>query len=518
MQSRSFFRFWFIPAMSFVLWVLAVRSATAGDYDPCENSGGPTALMYEIVFNSFYSLNSDCYRSRTATHPIVSILSSPQSLGPTMALKAKTQVPAAGDVLIIGGHGKTTTAIEFYDPNNKSFALTGLTGGPAAAPSVELTKDGSILSMGGLYLAKPQAGQLPANQAKHYMVFSPSTSAQLYNFKGGTAAATAGNALNIARAGYTTTLIAGSGTALDGQVLIAGGFDITTGKPVNTAEIYDPTTQTFTLLANSMTDHRALHTATLLSNGSVLIAGGIDRVAEVLFGLAASAVSTNTAEIFSPATQTFTALTSTLPQGVAAHTATVLQDNKILFTGGFNITPDPFAPFGVTVNAAAIYDPGTQTFTTTGNLTDDRMLHTATLLPSGQVLITGGLTTTVSWTIDVATSIASIQSSGSAPRNTAELYDPNSGTFTCVKGSKAGPPQVCLPSMTQARAGHSATLFSSGPLVGQVLIAGGWSKSKIESSAELYNPAATKTSTNGGFTKTGSMKTGHTLHSAILLQ
>ena len=65
--------------------------------------------------------------------------------------------------------------------------------------------------------------------------------------------------------------------------------------------------------------------------------------------------------------------------------------------------------------------------------------------------------------------------------------------------------------MAQARAGQSAVLFNAGPLAGQVLIAGGWSKTAIQATAELYNPA------NGKFSVTGSLNTGRTDHATVLL-
>jgi hypothetical protein len=424
--------------------------------------------------------------------------------------------PAAGDVLVIGGLSSKTTATEFFHPATRKFVKTGITGGPAAFTPIEFAEAGQILIAGGLSMAVPTTGVLSAAEQKLYLQSNALTTARVYDFATGTLTATTGG-LNTGRAFYTATLIAGCGCAADGQVLIAGGFD-TTGAPLKTAELYDPTTQTFTAIANPMTDARAMHTATLLSNGTVLIIGGIDRVAEVVepFGLGASAVAVNTAEIFDPSAKTFTAVASKMPLGAAGQTATVLQNGKVLIAGGFEITPDPLAPLGSSINQAELYDPASQTFIGTGSLTDDRVLHTATLLPNGSVLITGGATVTVSWTIDVPTDVASIVfAAGSFARNTAEIYDPNAGTFTCIKGAKNS---ACVASMAQSRAGQSATLLTAAPLAGNVLIAGGWGKLGIQATAELFNPAATKTSANGSFKATGSLSTPHTLHGALLLQ
>jgi hypothetical protein len=421
--------------------------------------------------------------------------------------------PAAGDVLMIGGLSSKTTATEFFHPATKKFVKTGVAGGPAAFTPIEFAEAGQILIAGGLSMAIPTTGVLTAAEQKLYLQSNALTTAQIYDFATGTLAATTGGGLNTGRAFYSATLIAGCGCAAEGQVLIAGGFD-TTGAPLKSAELYDPTTQTFTAIANPMTDARAMHTATLLSNGTVLIVGGIDRVAEVLFGFGASAVAVNTAEIFDPSAQTFTAVVSKMPLGAAGQTATVLQNGKVLIAGGFEIAPVP--ALGSSINQAELYDPATQTFIGTGSLIDDRVLHTATLLSNGQVLITGGATVTVSWTIDVPTDVASIVfAAGSFSRNTAEIYDPTAGTFTCVKGAKNS---ACVASMAQARAGQSATLLTAAPLAGNVLVAGGWGKLGIQATAELFNPTPTKTSANGSFKATGSMSTPHTLHGALLLQ
>ena len=418
----------------------------------------------------------------------------------------------------MGGLSTKTTNTEFFNPSTKKFVKTGFTGGTAGFTPVELAAGGPVLIAGGFDLAAPPVGALATNEQKLYLAANAPTVTQLYNFAAGLLAATSGGSLNTGRAFYTATLISGCGCALDRQVLIAGGFDAT-GTPLDTAELYNPGTQTFTLLANPMTDARAMHTATLLSDGTVLIVGGIDRVAEVLFGFGANAVATNSAETFDPSTQTFTAVPAKnlMPFGAAGHTATLLQNGKVLIAGGFEITPSILEPLGTSLNQAEIYDPATQAFTATGSLTDDRVLHAATLLPNGTVLVTGGATVSVSWMIDVATDVASIDfESGSVPRNTAEIYDPGAGTFTCVKGKTKN--SECVASMAQTRAGQSATLLTAAPLAGQVLIVGGWSKTAIQATAELYNPTPTKTSLNGSFKATGSMSTPHVLHGALLLQ
>jgi hypothetical protein len=201
---------------------------------------------------------------------------------------------------------------------------------------------------------------------------------------------------------------------------------------------------------------RSGETATLLGTGQVLVTGGSGTY---------GGSGLSSAELYTPLPGgghgTF-ATTDSLQQGVFYHTATLLQSGKVLVAGGqldnssANATPQ-----------AEVYDPATDTFTPTGGLTIPRQQHTATLLPSGFVLIVGGYSQT--------------QGDGVS---SAELYDPVAGTFTATG------------SLATARYGHTATLLGNG----MVLIVGGYSFGGGElTSAELYDP------TTGGFSPAGNL-------------
>jgi hypothetical protein len=206
-------------------------------------------------------------------------------------------------------------------------------------------------------------------------------------------------------------------------------------------------------------------TSTLLNNGMVLVAGG-----EVSYG--------TTPELYDPTTGTFTATGSMITPRVL-DTATLLNNGKVLFTGGLQITGSTTPVLA----SAELYDPATGTFTATGNMTTPRYQHTATLLNNGMVLISGGHT-------------YSVGVSGVNDLDSAELYDPASGTFAATGN------------MTVARYGHTSTLLNSGT----VLITGGSTNGvTIQSSAELFNP------TGGTFDATGSMALARYEHSATLL-
>jgi hypothetical protein len=114
---------------------------------------------------------------------------------------------------------------------------------------------------------------------------------------------------------------------------------------------------------------RYRHTATLLPNGQVLVAGGRDISGDYV----------SSAELYDPASGTWSA-TGSLANARYFHTATLLPNGKVLVAGGFSST-------GGYLASAELYDPATETWTATGNLGTGRYLHTATLLPNGQVLV-----------------------------------------------------------------------------------------------------------------------------------
>jgi hypothetical protein len=174
----------------------------------------------------------------------------------------------------------------------------------------------------------------------------------------------------------------------DGDVLIAGGnlsFEVS-----HFAVLYEVANGLWNRTDN-LAHRRYLHTATLLPDGTVLVAGGFNYRPEHHY--------LRTAELYDPPGATWSS-TRPLHDARAQHTATLLPSGNVLVTGGNN------SDF-VQNTSCEEYDPTSQTWGRTGPLNVARVRHTATLLPNGKVLAAGG------WNLN------------DGPLASAELFDPN---------------------------------------------------------------------------------------------
>jgi hypothetical protein len=242
----------------------------------------------------------------------------------------------------------------------------------------------------------------------------------------------------------------------NGEVLVAGGYGLGTGYQTY-AELYNPSSGAFTL-TGSLNTGRTRHAAALLPGGEVLIVGGLGS-GNSAFNCLASA------ELYNPATETFTN-TGSLNTTTCYPRAVLLNTGKVLVING---------------TGAELYDPSSGQFSVTGNLNNPRADYTATLLQNGNVLVVGG------------------DYGSTTYLSSAEIYDPAAGRFTLTG------------SLHTSRALHTATLMNNG----EVLVAGGLTYIgpgyEILSSAEVYNPAT------GSFAATGSMNEFRFSQSAVLL-
>jgi hypothetical protein len=209
---------------------------------------------------------------------------------------------------------------------------------------------------------------------------------------------TATGSMTVGHESHTATLLP------DGTVLVAGGNSAAT-------DLYDPASRSWTATGTLIASRRQ-HTATLLTDGRVLVVGGDSDNNSVL-----------SAELYDPATGTWTATGPMIEAHGRGHTATLLRDGSVLVAGGFQ--------GGTKLASAEVYDPATDSWTATGDMTAGRTYHTATLLPDGTVLVAGSVSSDAS----------------------AERYDPAPGTWSATG------------SMNHGRHDFTATLLPDGTVL-----------------------------------------------------
>lgn len=345
-----------------------------------------------------------------------------------------------GRVLVTGGDRgydalpRALASAELYDPATGTWSATGsmLTG--RYRHTATLLPDGKVLVAGGNVSSSAQLGSQCCL-----------ATAELYDPATGKWTATA--SMKDARVGFTATLL------LDGTVLVAGGDNaLVDGNPPG-AELYDPSTASWT--ATGAIGYRHDHTATLLHDGRVLLIGGSTASAPSLYDPGSRSWSE---------TQWCVGLIRPDCGTGPSETATLLPDGSVLVAGGaaehVEVQPGSFEWRGLPYSA--VYHPASETWTATGDMTAVRSQFTATLLTDGIVLVVGGHAGGYSYD----------------PLAGAELYDPGTGTWTATA------------SMVEGRYAQQAVLL----LDGSVLVVGG-TNAFVDgigfvpvSSAELYDP------------------------------
>ena len=318
----------------------------------------------------------------------------------------RASVLPSGKVLIAGGYriGIPLSSAELYDPAAGTFAATGSMTTGRYRHTASVLPSSKILVAGGRGLT---------------LMLS---SAELYDPAAGTFTAT--GSMATPRGSHTASMLS------SGKVLVMGGTS--NAAYLSSAELYDSGANTFADTGNMLTE-RSQHTSSVLPSGKILVVGGTK-----------SGVAIANAELYDAGAGTF-ASTSPMANERYNHTASELPSGKVLVVGGHN---------SLTGSASAeLYDPvangGAGAFSTTGSLTTLRYNHTASVLPSGKVLVVGGY-------------------GGFGYLASAELYDDGTSTVTANL-------------MVTGRRSHTASVLPSG----KVLVAGGHDGGSL-SSAELF--------------------------------
>jgi N-acetylneuraminic acid mutarotase len=354
-----------------------------------------------------------------------------------------------GSLLIVG---RDSTA-EVFDPAGHWSSTGTLSEGNRRGHTATLLRDGRVLVAGGSVddIFDASSGNTGLATAELYASVPP---ANTWSPAFSMADARSGRTAFMQADGHTATRLS------DGRVLLAGGDLAALGR----AELYDPSTGGWSA-TGSMAEARSGHAATLLADGRVLVTGGAN-----------TSICVASAEVYDPASGTWS-VTGSMATGRYGHTATLLPDGRVLVAGGDPIA-GPLSSSDVFLASAEVYDPSTGTWSSTGSMSNARFAHTATLLPDGQVLVSGGA--------------AEHGIGGFGGPRSADLYDPTTGLW-----SPTAEPR-------RSRFAHTATLLTDG----RVLTVGGTSASD---SAEIYDPS-TRT-----WSLTGSPHARRWLHSAALL-
>ena len=321
-----------------------------------------------------------------------------------------------GTVLVVGGlDGKGTPlrSAELYDPRTNRWTAAGAMATSRLDHTATLLADGKVLVAGGI------RGSIPSDTLASAEIYDPAVNSWM------------GAAPMLdSRSRHTATLLD------DGRVLVVGGFSVKIGErglivgQPGDAEVYDPRTNRWSVTP-PMARYRREHTATLLSDGRVLVAGSQD---DLTF---------NSTEIYDPIVNRWSAA-APMTSGRALHSAVRMANGEVLVVGG--ISQGQNSP-AIELASAEIYHPSTNRWTAVASMKQARTSETTTTLGDGRVLVLGA---------------------GFA-RARPELYDPARNSWSVV-----GPAAL--------RSGFTATRLQNG----RALIVGGYGASL--SSVLQYDP------------------------------
>lgn len=360
--------------------------------------------------------------------------------GVTVASGLVTGV-SLGSATVTATSGNVSSSVQ-VSITSGVWSLAGSMAAARLGPPATLLSNGQVLV--AAFVNSSNANQLQAT------VYDPATDAWSLT-----------QSMTAIRESPTATLLG------SGQVLVTGGAPSGGGPPaLATTELYDPASNAWSA-GPSMSTGRYQHTATLLTNGKVLVAGGTDNAQ----GLGCSVAYTS-AELYDPTAGTWSAVAS-MTTGHFDHTATLLTNGTVLITGGYTCPPGGGAE--VATGDTEIYDPVADSWTVVGGLNTPRADHAMAQLPNGSVLVAGG------------NGLAS-----------AEIYNPAATSWTVAA------------SMSTVRSSHTLTVLPNGTVIAVAGLGTGGLPAYL-ASAEVYDPVA------NSWSPTGSLNFARYGHTATLL-
>ncbi len=368
-----------------------------------------------------------------------------QTLNPLLTARAFATASRLGDGTVLvagGGTGSLTSSsglnsAEIYRPNLEKFETTGNLSGARALHRAVVLNDGRVLVVGGV-----DAGGNPVATAETYdpvtHVFTPVGS------------------MTHARMGHTASKLP------DGRVLVAGGNSAVSStdptafvtSATASTELFDPVTNTFSAGPN-LAEPKTFHEATTLSNGKVLVSGGLSFIVIIV----PIPTISNKAQVYT-ANAGAGSFASSVSMGTAraGHTAALLDDGRVLIVGGGSgslLAPTILA-------TCELYNPVGNSFSGAGSLTRARALAGLTRLPDGRILASGG---------------------GEGSLTSPNAVDTNEA-YTAIPAAAGS--WGSAGTMTTSRLGHGAVLLDD-LTVGLIGGAGGLSGTTL-GTAEIHQP------------------------------
>ncbi|MBI4060936.1 MAG: hypothetical protein HY403_05840 [Elusimicrobia bacterium] len=367
--------------------------------------------------------------------------------GGTVTIPSGTAIDGNGDIVFVARAVDLTGTIEYKGTG----APQQFTGAPMTVPQGGSQANASLTGVMSYVASKVNlaGAQFAADVATvviRGMVFGQ---AEFYNPAANQATFTPpggsiGAGPAVAAFGHTATLLPNT------DLFVAGGYDCSGASCASFAAknsgavrsdlTFLPSVRNFSATSGSLLQRRAYHTATLLPDNTILVAGGTNGPSVL-----------PTAEIFNPASGAFAATRGSMRDARDLHTATLLPNGRVLVAGGYSTN----ATSTGSTNSAEIYYPDTKIFIPAAMMISSRSNHTATLLPDGNLMVFGGF------------------GPGDVITATAEIYYSTSGAWKPLTSAPA------------ARALHAAALLKDGRL----MVAGGVNSGGVLSSVHAYTPA-----------------------------